>query len=206
MKKSIAALLALLILLSLAGCGEEVPVPIDYTALFEEYADAHRTDPHDRLEAEIFVISNDYMLVHYSGADPSLVLYQVRIHDGKATILSSAHGEIPTSGCISINHLETEGTHFYFGMLNDTHFNPVDNSVIPAGWDTLMMEKEHTPGVEDLTMASREVHSGSGFWFTLSAPLVDFEAINKDGQVFLDLEAFLAQGYTIAEAELIPVK
>ncbi len=206
MKKSIVALLALLLLLSLAGCGEETPVPIDYTALFEEYANAHPSDPQERLEAEIFVISDDYVLVHYSGTGPSLVLYQVQVHDGKATILSSAQGEIPTSGCISINHLETEYEHYYFGMLNDAHFNPVDDSVISADWNTLMMEKEHTPGVEDLTIASRKVRPGSVFWFTFSAPLVDFEAINKDGQVFLDLETFLAQGYTIAEAELIPVK
>lgn len=140
-------------------------------------------------------VVEDYALVFYGGMGPSLQLYHFKTEEERISIIASATGDYSISGGISINHLETDGRHIYFGTVSDSHWDPIEN--ITQNYTPKSLYLTDEAGV----VAELDISGEGGYLCVLDAPLADFRLIGHDGKLCLDYELYRIQGYTVEERQ-----
>lgn len=139
----------------------------------------------------------NYALVFYAGEGPSLVIYRYGTDGEQVFVEARGTGEYAISGGLSINHIEADGRHIYFGTITDTHWNPVDDTVTSLDWQTLCITDEEGNVFE------LDVSEKGGYICILDSEMSDFYAVDQSGAVCLTYSTFRSQGYPISECLLV---
>ena len=159
----------------------------------EEYTFEHVKDRMGPEDVHYYGGSYDHSLVYCSGTGPQLILYTHEIDGDQISIIGQANGEYAMSGGLSVNHIVDGDAHIYFGTISDYHWIPEDDSQIPLEWDNLTFYTESGSYVVN-------TEENLGYIFVSQEPITDFWVVTADGNVPLRMEQYLAQGYTIQEA------
>ncbi|MBQ8834857.1 MAG: hypothetical protein IJ001_08045 [Oscillospiraceae bacterium] len=193
-RRLLALILAAALALLLISCGVVALSEETIREWFLKYEIAQYPLRVDAEEIEFIDVTGDYALVFYSGMGPNLRLYRYETESEIVNVTAFAEGVYAISGGISINHVEADGQHIYFGTVNSSHWNPANDTVLKYAPQCLCVTDGDGNTVElDVT--------GGGYLCVLDAPLADFQLLGQDGAVCLDHFTYFSQGYTIEERQ-----
>lgn len=191
-------LVAVLALIVTGVCFLTEPVQrSDYQAMewFGNYAYEQVRDRMDREDVLCIDAREGYALVYCRGQGPTLTLYRYEKQGKDIVILDSCAGEYAISGGMSLNHLEDQGKHIYFGTASEYHWNPKAEVNTWIVWNHLTLtDAEGKSHKKDMLTNLK------GFLFILDAPIKDFSVVDCLDTECLNLKKFTEQGYYMAEA------
>lgn len=145
-------------------------------------------------EIKFIGMTEDYALVVYGGMGPSLCLYQYEASEKDIKVTAVAEGEYAISGGLSVNYVETNGRHIYFGTINGSHWNPAENVAAKFSPECLRVT-DGEGNAHELDAAK------GGYLCVLDSPMSNFQLIGQDGVIYLDYESYQAQGYPVEECQ-----
>lgn len=142
---------------------------------------------------EILLLDYDeqFALVFYSGEGPVLKFCRYVQEGEEIRITGVCEGGYTLSGGLSINCLELDGNYIYFGTVDDSHFDPGDDTVTELEWSKLRLT-DAGGATTELDMTGRQ-----GYFCILEEPLADFQVIDTNHVVCLDYARYTQQGYAI---------
>jgi hypothetical protein len=143
-------------------------------------------------EIHYIATQEDYSVVYSGGQGPALFLYRHKVQDDQVILEHYANGEYAISGGLSLNHLEDNGKHIYFGTINETHWIPDEDVNIPLGWTDLVFLD--ASGKETVITVGEY-----GYLCVLDAPMTDFRVVVNGGKAALTMQEYLDQGYPFTE-------
>lgn len=190
-RRTLALLLAAVLALLLVSCGISAFSEEWIQEWFLRYKIEDYMLRMSQAEVRVLDATEEYALVFYSGMGPSLQLYRYETEAEQLTVTDYATGAYTVSGGISINHLETDGKHIYFGTVSNSHWNPAENVVNYFIPDRLRLT--------DGSGVSVEVTVSEGYLVIMDEAMMDFQLLDRKGMVCLDRETYLAQGYSVEE-------
>ena len=139
--------------------------------------------------------TDNYAIVLLSGMGPKIMLYEFTYSDGCIQVLSKAPGSIALSGGLSINHIERDGQHFYFGSCSDYHWDSIKETRLPIAWQELRIFGENNE------IATIAMPGKLGYLCILDTPMTDFQVVEQAGNICLDYAAYFEQKYLMDETE-----
>lgn len=142
---------------------------------------------------------DNYAILLFCGMGPEISIYEYTYSDGCIQVLSKASGDIALSGGLSINHIEKDGQHFYFGSCSDYHWNSIDEIRIPIDWLELRVIDKHNE------IATIDMSTKKGYLCILDAPMTDFQVIDQNESVCLTYATFFAEKYYVNETAFYPL-
>ena len=161
---------------------------------FEEYAYEQVRDRMGRDEVLCIDAREGYALVFCRGEGPVLTLYSYEKQGKEFIILDSYTGEYAISAGMSLNHLEDQGRHIYFGTASQYHWNPQADVDTWLNWNYLELTDENGKSQKKDMLGNKE-----GFLFILDAPMADFSAVDCLDTECLNLKIYTEQGYFVSE-------
>ena len=163
---------------------------------FENYAYENVRDRMDREEVLCIDAKEGYALVYCQGQGPMLTLYRYEKQGKDIVILDSCAGDYAISGGMSMNHLEDQGKHIYFGTASEYHWNPKAEVNTWIVWNHLTLtDTEGKRHKKDMLTNLK------GFLFILDAPMQDFAVVDCLDTECLNMTKFIEQGYYMVEVE-----
>lgn len=178
----------------LGGCHCGI-TPIDVETFFGEYNLEQYTVRMAREDIHFLGYTEDYALMYYSGDGPELMLYRYTSDNSNIRVTGYAHGQYTISGGVSINHIETDNCHIYFGTVSNYHWVPAEDTKKEFNWGWLNIQ-DSSGDIHQIDMSNSK-----GFLCVLDSPMLDFYATDKQEYRILDMETYFAQGYSVAECE-----
>ena len=139
-------------------------------------------------------------IVLLSGMGPKIMLYEFAYSDGHIQVSSKADGSIALSGGLSINHIERDGQHIYFGSCSDYHWDSIADKRIPIDWLELRVFGESNESTL-INMSGK-----LGYLCILNTPMTNFQVVDQSGTVCLDYSAYFAQKYLMDEREFYSIQ
>ncbi len=178
----------------------EIPSEAELCAFFSVYG--YDTVKERMSQEEVLYCGHvdNYAVLLFSGMGPKVNIYEYTYSNGCIQVLSKASGEIALSGGLSINHIEKDGQHFYFGSCSDYHWNSIDETRFPIDWLKLRVIDENNE------ITTIDMSEEMGYLCILDAPMTDFQVIDQDESVCLNYVTFFAQKYYINETEFYPLQ
>ncbi len=176
----------------------ETPDRQKVEAYLIDYTYDHEKSQIEKTDIRVLGLTDHYGLVYTSGKVPVLILYHYTYSnvDNRYNITGIARGEYSSSDGFTINHAQMDNQHIYFGTVNQALWNLKD-------------ERTHTLGQISIRAISEEEIVESSFdnqsvYLTvMNAPLKNFEIMDYEGNVLLNLQTYLDQGYVIQEKSIL---
>jgi len=161
---------------------------------FEEYAYEEVKGRMDRDEVVCLDAREGYALVYCQGQGPTLTLYRYEKKGDGFRILDSCAGEYAISGGMSLNHLEDNGKHIYFGTASQYHWNPKAEVNTTLYWNYMILTDANGKKYE------KDMTGKDGFLFILDTQMADFQVFDVLETECLNVKKFTEQGYYMVEA------
>ncbi len=194
MKKNKVISIVLALLFTLSGC--EANRADDIPSFFKEYNIDSYLSRMDKEDIYYIDSKDNYALMFYAGDGPELILYQYTTNGSEIEVVAYTQGQYTISGGLSINHVQLDNKHIYFGTFADTHWHPSDDTVISTDRKTLYTADSSG------NMSHTDISGAAGYLCIMDTPISDMQILNTSNQTILDLNTYLADGYTITECQL----
>ena len=165
---------------------------IDYTYNHDKFQ-IEKTDIH------VLALTDHYGLVYAFGEVQELIVYHYTYSnvDNGYNVTGIARGEYSTSGGFTMNHVQIDNQHIYFGTVNQSYWNPIAESTHLSDQISIKFISEEGEIVES------SFDNQSVYMTVMNAPLANFEIMDYEENVLLNLETYLDQGYVIQEKSML---
>lgn len=189
-KMAMCSLVAVLLVAAIAvGCtftGSRSPEPETEDPNISEAVDRFFEDYHPIGE---YIGKHENFALVLVAEKEQVIAYRYVYENGSVQVEEEAVGNVRLINGISLNHVETEIGHLYFGTVADPGGKWVSMTLIGSGGDQVTVALGQT----------------KGFLVTLQTQLKDFRVVNDEDQVRLNLKQYL-QKYELVEAILTPAR
>lgn len=176
----------------------ETPDRQKVEAYLIDYTYDHEKSQIEKTDIRVLGLTDHYGLVYTSGKVPVLILYHYTYSnvDNRYNITGIARGEYSSSDGFTINHAQMDNQHIYFGTVNQALWNLKDERTHPLGQISIRVISE-----EEIVESSFD--NQSVYLTVMNAPLKNFEIMDYEGNVLLNLQTYLDQGYVIQEKSIL---